>query len=146
MLLAAGAGLGMFAVSGGTAYAALQQPGGGLVPLWVQGGPVSLPSGTNSVKVTLVGTSSSCMAVNSTNNLNSGFLVSEGDQITIDEYTDKACQGTQIGAGIAYTLTYDGPSPRDSFSQVLVRGQNASVSVCSNSGWTDGNPSTCRPA
>lgn len=146
MLLAAGAGLGMFAVSSVSAYAALQQPDGGLVPLHVQGGPLSLPSGTNSVKVTLVGVGSTCTAVNGTNNLDSGLQVSEGDQITVDPYTDRACQGTQSGPGDGYTLSYDGPNPTDSFSHVLVRAQNAAVFVCSNSGWTDGNVSVCRSA
>ncbi|MET8981742.1 hypothetical protein ABZX85_39730 [Streptomyces sp. NPDC004539] len=146
MLLALGAGLGMFAVSAGSADAALQQPDGGLVPLTVQGGPASLPSGTNSVKVTLTGAGSICTAVNGTNNINSGFQVREGNQITIDTYTDRACQGTQTGPGIAYRLSYNGPNPSSSFSQVLVRGQNAAVFVCSNSGWTDGNVATCRAA
>ncbi|MEV0225478.1 hypothetical protein [Streptomyces sp. NPDC050704] len=136
----------MVVASGGSAFAALRQPNGGLVPLQVQGGSVGLLSGTNSVKVTVAGTGSTCTAVNGSGNLATGWQLSEGDSITIDSFTDKSCQGSQIGSGIAYTLTYSGPDPKNSFSHVLVRARSAAVFVCSDSGWTDGDISVCRNA
>jgi hypothetical protein len=133
----------MFAATAGSAQAALYQPNGGAVPLYVQGG-VGLHPGTNSVKVTLAGYGSRCTPVDSTNNLNTGWQVREGDSITVDSFTDRACQGALSGPGIGYGLRYDGPSPKNTFTYVLVRARSASFLVCSTSGWTDNLNSFCR--
>ncbi|WP_030947171.1 hypothetical protein [Streptomyces sp. NRRL S-646] len=145
LLIAGGAGLGMFAVSGGSAYAALSNSDGSLIPVFVQGGPVSLPGQTNSIKITVPGTGSFCKVVTDrNNNIDTGVQLSEGNQFELDAYNDRACQGTKVG-GVGYTASYNGPAPSGgTFSRILVRIDNPRLSVCSDNGWTDGNPSACR--
>lgn len=133
----------MVVAAGGTASAALVQPDGTGVPLYVQGGHVGLPTGTNSVRATVSGTSN-CMVVNNTNNLNSGLTVREGDVVTVDAFTDRACQGSRIGPGVSYRLTYGGPSPKNKFSAVIVRAQNPKVVFCADGGWSGNHNGQCR--
>ncbi|MET8981489.1 hypothetical protein ABZX85_38425 [Streptomyces sp. NPDC004539] len=140
LLLAGVAGLGTLMVSSGTAFAAL--PDGG-TPLLVQGG-VGLPRGTNSVRVTLQGTGSLCSPIDGTNNIRTRWIVREQDVVSVDPYTDRACQGARIGAGVAYRLTYAGPDPVGGFSGVLVSVRTPRVLICANAGWTDGDPASCR--
>lgn len=109
----------------------------------MQGG-VGLPQGTNSVAVTLQGTGRSCYTVSGTANIRTRLVVREQDVISVDPYTDRSCQGARIGAGVAYRLTYSGPDPVNGFAGVLVSVRVPRALVCSNGGWADGNPATCR--
>ncbi|WP_217214829.1 hypothetical protein [Streptomyces sp. AC550_RSS872] len=146
VLLAGGAGLGLVATTGVPAYASLNNSDGSLTPVFVQGGSVSIPDQANSIKITVPGTGSFCTARPSDRsaNISTGTQLSEGNQFTIDAYSDSACQGTSVG-GIGYTATYNGPDPRSGkFTRVQVRVRNAAMFVCTDGGWTDGNPAGCR--
>jgi hypothetical protein len=148
LLVAGGAGVGILAATGGAANAAIDGPNGGLVPLFINAGPISLPAQTSSIKVALPGAGEDCIAgpFNSAVNIDTGFQVNDDTQVEITAHNDGACKGTEVG-NVAYRLTYDGPAPTSgALTQVLVHILNPHVSVCTDAGWSDGKPVTCRDA
>ncbi|HEY8980461.1 MAG TPA: hypothetical protein VIU15_12840 [Streptomyces sp.] len=149
LLAVAGMGLGAVAMTGGNAYAALNNRDGGNVPLFVQGGPVSLPNGANSVLVSISGTGAFCTSrpVDRSANIDTRLRVSEGTSFTIDAFSDNACQGAKVAPGIGYTASYNGPKPSNgTFSRVQVRVTNGAMFVCTDGGWSDGSGAACRQA
>ncbi|MET9830622.1 hypothetical protein ABZ078_15190 [Streptomyces sp. NPDC006385] len=145
LALAGAAGLGAFAATSGTAFADLRNRDGSVIPIHVQGGSLSLPAQTNSIRVTVPGVGSDCKVVTDRNReTDTGFRLSEGRQFELAAYNDRACQGTRVG-GVGYTASYSGPDPRNGmFTRVLVRIQNPALFACTSGGWTDGRAVACR--
>ena len=77
LLLAVGAGIGMFAATTGTASAALQNSDGSLIPVHVQTGSANLPNGTVSV-LTKVNGSSTCKNVDIAPGSKVGWIMAAG--------------------------------------------------------------------
>ncbi|GAV44531.1 hypothetical protein [Streptomyces acidiscabies] len=149
LLAVAGMGLGAVAMTGGTAYAALSNRGGGNVPLSIQGGRVSLPDSANSVLVTIPGTGAFCTGRpgDRSANISTGLQVGEGTSFSIDAFSDGSCRGNKVSPGIGYTASYNGPSPKNgTFTLVQVRITNPAMFVCTDGGWTDGLGAGCRQA
>ncbi|MHC5904545.1 hypothetical protein ACVNF4_11655 [Streptomyces sp. S6] len=149
LLAVGGLGLGMVAMTGGTAYAALADRDGGNVPLFVQGGAVSIPNNANSLQVSIPGTGAFCAGrpADRNANINTGIQVGEGTTFTIDVFSDGSCRGSKVGPGIGYTASYNGPKPSSgNFSRVQVRVSNSAMFVCTDAGWADGSGAACRQA
>ncbi|MFD9111282.1 hypothetical protein [Streptomyces bottropensis] len=142
LLLAAGAGIGMFAATTGSTSAALRNSDGSSTPVFFQTGSANLLSGTNSVKLEVAG-ASSCKAV-SGSTVNTGIAILEGDGMTFTYFRDSACQGTAIDKAFI-TASYSGPNPKNGqFSKIEVAIARSTLFACTTDGWVDSNPAACR--
>jgi len=148
LLAVAGMGLGAVAMTGGTAYAALSNRDGSPTPLFIQGGPASLPDSANSVLVNIPGTGAFCVGRpgDRSATFSTGLRVGEGTGLDLDAFSDGSCRN-KVAAGVGYTVSYNGPSPKNgTFSRVQVRVTNPAIFVCTDGGWSDGRGAPCRQA
>ena len=136
------------AMTGGVANAALgTTPNGTPVPLTIQAGSNSLPSGTQSLRVSFPDDRyQHCIAgpFSSSTNIATGDRTFEGQPVEVRAYRTAACGGANV-ASSSYRVTYTGPAPKSGFfTEVRIRVINPLMVVCTDRGWSDNNPGTCR--